>query len=283
MGQGYRKIVKSGEQLEIYTYSKELNVSRPKRHTRKNKRQAKSKTDSGASNAYRRIKSIQRARQGFLRLVKANLQSDIFPALATFTCYEQLTIEEAYEALRQFFTTLRGRYPDLRYISVPEWQKRGNIHFHALVWGIDPRAIFDEVPTYYRKKLKRKTFEYYSEFCDFHGFKLGNERGTRDLQRCWGRGYFDILSATNSSGALAGYLAKYLVKGLADRRLGNQRAYSSSHNVYRPISKGSNGLIDCTDEYLDYLEAGEKELQKISQYDTLWLGSCVYESFKITS
>jgi len=279
---GYIKLVKSGDLVQVYKYQKDY-VYRPPRKTNKRKRISKKEAHIRAFNQYRLGRSIQRARKGFFLLVNANLQRDTPPTFATFTFNEDIEIEMGYRATQVFFKELRKRFGDhIRYISVPEWQKGGRLHFHALIWGLQPRIVFDEVPFYYRKKLRRKRFEQFSQFCAIHGYEPSDARGTRELQRLWARGYVDLLGATSSGAGIAGYMAKYLVKGLADVRLANSRGYSASRNIHRPTTYGLNGL----DEDVFFLkeEFGGKdlELQKTSSYDTLYLGSCIHETLKIS-
>lgn len=269
---GYKKAIESNTFLEIYEYEKDY-VYSGKRNYRKNKRKGKKGDDPRSFVKYRRIRSIQRARQSFFRLVEANLQKDSFPALATFTCFEEHTLPQAYAALTNFFKNIREVAPLLSYIAVPEWQKRGTIHFHALVWGIDPKTIFDEVPWHYRAITNRKRYDAFIQFCLLHGFKPENTRGTRYFQRSWGRGFFDIIGTTNNSRALAAYMAKYLVKGLADPRLSNNRAYSSSHNVLRPWTIGTND----DDEFSYMIQNKDMSVDFQKVYDTLYLGRCVYK------
>lgn len=285
----YIKKIESGNLTEIYEYQKPLNVHREKRSYTKNKRgsqvlidyrnsaKRETKAISTPLVRYRLGRSISRARQSFFRLVSANLEEDSLPALATFTCYENLSLEEAYKALKNFFTQIRASYPRVKYIAVPEWQKRGTIHFHALVWGIDPKAILHEIPYHYRVNANAKKRERYLEFCVHYGFDPKSARGTRNLQRQWARGFFDIVGATDNSLKIAGYMAKYLAKGLADARLSNNRAYSSSHNVKRPRTETSNADF----EYYYHLEQNvDKYNLKEKTYATLWLGMCKYQSYQ---
>lgn len=246
MAQGYTRIIQSGEMVEIYQYSKKLNVDRQKRNYSRNKRTAQKSTDCRTIVKYRSGRSIQRARQSFFRLVATNLSQDLKPTFGTFTCYESLPLDTAYKALANFFQSVRRFYPHVSYIAVPEWQKRGSIHFHALIWGL---------PTNDVKK----------------------ERTTRNYQRLWARGYLDFRIADNRSHAIAGYMAKYLVKGLEDPRLANNRAFSTSRNIRRSNSAGSNTLS----YYLDTLVPEDKELVKARAYDTLWLGTCEYRNYKL--
>jgi len=240
----YTKIIQSGNQIEVYKYSKKLNVHRQKRNYRKNKRFKKTKNDSRPARQYRSIKSIQRARSSFFRLVAANLETAELPAFITLTfAGNETDIRYAYQCLNKYTANLRKVYPRLSYIVVPEWQKRGALHFHCLTWGTS-------------------------------GKDHETEHQTRNHQRLWARGYVDVRAAKNNNLAIAGYMAKYLVKALEDTRLSNQRAYSTSRNIKRPTAAGSNQLS----EYMDVIMPDSKDLKinKVKNYDTMWLGSCEY-------
>lgn len=275
----YQRIVQSGDTWEVYEYSKPYNVSRSTRNYRKNKRKSQKTLNNRTIAKYRSRRSILRARQGFFRLVQANLSKDTFPALATFTIYEDVSLEEAYKSVRAFFKRISKDFPSIRYIVVPEWQKRGTLHFHALLWGINPEAILHEVPYYYRVRSNSKKYQRYIQFCNFYGFEPTVARGTRYFQRCWAKGFFDIVGATDNSLRIASYMAKYLVKGLGDPRLSNQRAYTTSHNVKRSRSEGANGLLDDEDLRVVSGEDGFV-LDFTKEYDTLWLGTCTYKVYK---
>jgi hypothetical protein len=238
----YTKVIQAGDQIEVYQYQKKLNVSRQKRNYRKNKRRSKKENDSRNFTQYRTNRSIQRARQSFFRLVAANLHKDKKLAFVTLTTFEQkLDLKYGYQALRFFWKNVRRLRPELKYILVPEWQKRGALHYHCLVWGLTDSDVY-------------------------------GEKRTRNFQRCWARGFVDVRFAKNSNLAIAGYMAKYLVKALEDSRLSNQRAYSCSRNVERPSEAGSNQLIDL----LDVVLPDNKKIVKHKIYDTLWLGECNY-------
>jgi hypothetical protein len=131
-------------------------------------------------------------------------------------------------------------------VLVPEFQKRGAVHFHALYWGL-PEALF------------RK------------------ERETRTLSRLWGHG-FVFLKETDGHEKLAFYLAKYFTKAYQDPRLRNQKSYVASRNVKRPIvQKGPFIMSMVLDEY------GVTEEPLVDRtYTTKWLGEGRYRLFQLT-
>jgi hypothetical protein len=275
---GYQRYIVAGPYVDVATYSKDY-VYRPPRHTKKRKRVSKKEANRRVTTVYRSGRSIWRARQSFFLLVASNLQKDIYPTFLTFTLEQDLTIEEGYVALRFFFKTLNKRFGrDVRYICVPEWQKSGKLHFHALAWGVDSRTVFDEIPRYYTAKFRGNRRRRFIQFCELYGYDPASARGTRYLQGCWGRGFIDVLGTTKNTLGIAGYMAKYLVKGLSDPRLANTRAYSTSHNIFRPLKTGFNSShhgSEIMGEYIDTLVNIEKQ----ATYDTLYLGKCYRTTF----
>jgi len=208
---GYTRIVRMGEITEVYQYEKDY-VQENKRDYTQNNRRASTARERDSIIRPRSTASIKRAKTAFIRLVTANIQREILPAFFTLTIERQTPLEVGYAYLTDFWKHVKRKYGNnIRYIGVPEWQTRGVLHFHFLVWDI-PRESTDN-----------KT-----------------ERSTRDFQRHWYRGFCDVRNATHSSGRLAGYLAKYLTEALNDTRLGNRRAYTSSRSVHRPSVEKSN-------------------------------------------
>jgi len=236
---GYTKIIQSGLCTEIYQYEKNHVVQKHKIGTRRS-RQASVRRKQNI----RTGSSIQRAKTNFFRLVESNLERDRRPLFLTLTVFQTTTIKDAYVNLKAFARKLRKFYGAFEYISVPEWQPvSGKIHFHMLV--------FSELPKW-------------------------DERVERNFQRLYLRGYVDSSRAYDSSPRIASYMAKYMAKALQDERLGNQRAFSSSHGIKRSVSTGSNSL----DQYADMILSPDDELVHLRSYDTMYLGRCVYKKLK---
>jgi len=239
---GYTRIIKSGEQIEIYKYEKEY-VHTNKRNYKKNTRRASFPSGSDHDVPTRTKRSMQRAKQLFIRLVASNLQGQAKPAFLTLTIEKKVSLEVGYAYLRSFWNRLKKHIHGISYIGVPEWQERGALHFHFLVWGLPTKTI-------------------------------KSERFARNVQRQWYRGFVDLRHTKNRSLGLAHYLAKYLVSTLSDSRLGNRRAYTCSRNILRPYTIASNKLPNNLD-----LTPGDNFQTDTSTYDTLWLGSCEYTRY----
>ena len=128
--------------------------------------------------------------------------------------------------------------------SVPEFQKRGAVHFHCLFWGL-PHDIF----------LK--------------------EKKDRTIAKIWEHGFVDIIK-TDGHGKLSSYLAKYMAKAFVDKHLKNQKAYVSSRNICRPVVD-KNAIASF---YL-YQHTKETDLPILdNSYKTKWTGQCRHRWFK---
>jgi len=258
----YVKLILSGDLVEEYEYELSPNPDRLKR-TRKPRRRV--------FTVERRADSIKACRRAFSRLVRANLETA--PALATLTIVEVGSISDAYREYTLFGKRMRTMFgKDLRMIAVPEFQKRGAVHFHVLIWGL-PSALpclfsksfyFDATGKRHRKHI-----------CPV---ERACERNTRTVANIWARGYVDIVE-TDGSPKLSTYLAKYMQKAMHDVRLVGKRAYSATRNVLRPLSLNTSFQVAYARDEL----IGDNTLDSLKEYDTLFLGRCVYKRYLIKS
>jgi len=187
--------------------------------------------------------------------------------LLTLTMLSILSLKASRLILRRFLARVQREYgKSVRYIAVPEWQKRGAVHFHVLLWGLPEQSACSG----YVKKSRGKS--YFVETC--HPDKPC-ERYTRHLQHLWLRGFCDLIE-TDGSPKLAGYLAKYLQKGLLDKRLGCERSYSVSSNILRPLSISAPGPFE-----RDMRIGVDNPPVQVHEFQTQWLGRCVYQRFNV--
>jgi len=235
---GYVKTVCSGNVLEIYEYEKSL---APRIYRKK-------KGSRGLAKSFaRRRDNVERLKKAFVRLVLSNLGGTETPLFFTFTMVEVVRVERAYRLFTECISRLRRVYgKHFRYIAVPEFQKRGAVHFHALFWG-----------------FKEKTIE--------------NERMYRTIQNIWARGYVDCIY-TDGSPKLAFYVAKYMQKALYDKRLLGQKSYCASRNVRRPIVLSSAQVLNYSSDIFG-VDVDIAVPEKVRDFQTKWLGSCRYRKF----
>jgi len=161
-----------------------------------------------------RIRSNQRAKMRILSLIPENF-TDHNLCFITLTFKENLQLPKvANKALTSFIRKLR-RAPeltnDLRYIAVPEVQKRGAIHFH-IVTNISDYIPYENLVKYWTRSIDQNS-------------EILEKGGYIKIKRYEGRNVQDI----------AVYLSKYLTKsGNFTEIFNGQKIYMTSRNLKRP-------------------------------------------------
>jgi len=238
----YTKVIQSGDLIEVFQYEKFPNPPRKKRSRRR----------KGASIGRRYHRNVYRAQRNFSRLVRANLfglKRMGAPVLLTLTMLRVVSIEEAWAVYTSFCARFkRGRRDPLYLVGVPEFQKRGAVHFHALVWGLTNEEII-------------------------------GERDTRRIQISWREGYVDIVP-TDGSPKLATYLSKYMLKAVRDYRLNGKKAYSASRGVMRSVSLSTEFAVDTAFEAWG-INVDSVPLT-VASYRTEYLGTCNYKTYSLS-
>jgi len=128
----------------------------------------------------------------------------INPLFLTLTFRENVTdvttarIEFKKFVLRFNYTFYERSASDLCYVAVPEFQKRGAVHYHCVLFNV-----------------------------------LRDVHSSLDYEKIWGNGFIKI-NSVNDTEHLTNYVAKYLTKDNLDDRLFSRRHFYSSRNVRRP-------------------------------------------------
>lgn len=252
---GYSKIIIYGNNLEVYEYEKDIVklLGRIKR-SRKRNPDGESVEIDGENTLSRQEKlgkrqdNARRASLAFRRVVASNLGGSTRPVLLTLTYGDNFTdLKGAYKHFSSFIQSLRYKFKKtFKYVCVPEFQKRGAVHFHALVWGLSKKLVLQE-------------------------------RKTRTLAEIWARGFI-YLKETDGDEKLSFYLSKYMAKAFVDPRLKNQKCYVASRNVERPeVIVGASPAWPILEDY------GINESFPVvdREYETKWLGKGRYRLFKI--
>lgn len=142
----------------------------------------------------RRRKS--RALETIFSVVESNFTNSKKCVFLTLTFCDNLTdLKEALRLWHIFCVQFRKVYPDFKFIGVPEFQKRGAVHFHFII----------NLPWIDRKILSKY----------------------------WRHGYPFVKKIYNTKG-LGVYLSKYITKNLGDHRLTGFRSFYSSRGLIRP-------------------------------------------------
>lgn len=151
-------------------------------------------------------KNIIRSKLECQRLAKANI--DDWKTFITLTFAKNIIdIKLANKRFRYFIDKVQRIKKDLKYICIPEFQKRGATHYHLLT-NID---IFDKKLIYLQEDNNK-----------FFHIKY------------WNDGFTSVEILTGDVKKIIGYIAKYMTKDI-DNRLFNCHRYFFSRNLNRPV------------------------------------------------
>lgn len=247
----YSKVIRSGKMVEIFHYQyppKNLYGIRRKKQNTKGTRTIRR----------RRTNNIFNTRRNFIRLIWANTSTTNPPTFVTLTFAQVLSYETSSILFTKFLARLRRKHgKQFRCIAVPEYQKRGALHFHCLFYDL-PIDLEKEAP-HWETTADSRSMESVT-------------RGTRYLQRLWLYGYVDCL-ATDGHHALALYFSKYMSKSMQDIRISGKKAYYTTRNCLRPML--AKGYI--VDEYMDTLVDIHSPTLQEREYKTDFMGRCNYK------
>jgi len=238
-------VILSGNYVEVLTYEKPIPVKSTDR--RWNSTKSTSNQRGHRDITKRAVFSLRRARRNFIRIARSNLTGTDKPAFLTLTFAANVDLDTAAPLFNVFAKKLSYHFPGIRYLAVPEFQKRGAVHYHCLVWGIPQKTIL-------------------------------YERYSREIAGIWNHGFIDVLQ-TDGSQKLAAYMAKYLLKAMQDSRLVGRRVYNASRNILRPIFNLPQTVLD----NIETVFGGPVDKQVLTdrQYPTDWRGWCRYQLIKL--
>jgi hypothetical protein len=196
------KLIISGHRIELYQYQNFVK-SRPKWKKRKVvKRRSKEQVIEQAKNnnevnfkmEIMRHSSLRRTRARITRLINSNEDMKTF---ITLTFKDNFTdLFEANEIFKKFIKRLKWQFPKLKYLAVPEFQKRGAVHYHLLI-NVD---------------------------------YIENDK----LAEIWGQG-FVMINKVRHVNNLGLYISKYICKDLFDVRYFGMRKILCSKNLEQPM------------------------------------------------
>lgn len=186
------KLIKSGEMFEVYVYEKAV------RYGSTGKKRVSTQRKKSSRSEEHRARNIVRAGFTLKRLAFLNFsENDKFITL-TFNNEQIFDINNLRECLpfyQKFLRRLRIKYKKLKFITVPEFQKRGAVHYHVLC----------NIPNVYQE----------------------------EMHKLWPYGFSKVL-AVESTTHLAFYLSKYLRKRFDDPRKQGHRLFYTSRGLERP-------------------------------------------------
>lgn len=217
------KLIKCGNYIQIYKYEEKHMKKNDSLSPLKEKRpllaKINNKTNLKEKENIIRTDNIFRSKLSLQRLAKANIES--FQTFITLTFAENVTnIKEANKTFNTWRTQIKKEFSDFKYICVPEFQKRGAVHYHLIT------NLF----------LNNKLI-----------ILQENKKNCYDV-KFWKHGFSSVYSL-NGINAVA-YISKYLTKNI-DNRLFSHKRYFYSKNLIIPKVEY---LIYNDNKSLDYIQ-----------------------------
>lgn len=197
----------------------------------------KSGRQSSCSDGVIRSDSLLRTRNDLIGYASEH-ESD-WKSFLTLTFSDIVSLDDGNVKFRNFIKQIRKTFPDLMYLCVPEYQKRGSIHYHLLT-NLPCDSVF--IPKRDLKKLwsdnekKWRFLEYYDIPYWSHGFSSA----------------FDINLADDKFN-IALYITKYLYKDI-DNRLFGRNKILKSNNLRKPFVDRLNKNNTCFQIAMNYIQ-----------------------------
>jgi len=245
-GNGYKKSVKYDQMI----MTRKSGIERAGIDSAIKKRIAtRSKNKKSEELQVIRPDSLTRTKNKILDLVLAN--NDEWISFITLTFKKNLgDVTVANKKFANWVRQVKRAFPGFKYLGVPEFQKRGAIHYHILTNIPVGSALIPK-----REQLKTKTKKGF-RFIDYYDLPY------------WSYGFssaFDITS-TDSNFNVGLYMCKYLYKDIDNRLWGRRKILKSSNLLTPTVRKmNSNYCIDYAFEEMDF----QNSYNAISSYHML--------------
>ena len=225
------KILKCGDYIQLYFFK---NKHFRKKENLENELIKEKNINRLGEKKFLEYKNILRAKFNLQRIVKSN--ESVFKTFITLTFEENITdIKEANKQFNYWVSNIRKRRKkDFAYVCVPEYQKRGAVHYH-LMTNVEITDTSVIIPQKLRNKKTSKLKKLYDVVY-------------------WNSGYSSVFDLKNIDNVTA-YITKYMTKDY-DNRLFGFRKYHYSRNLIVPKEE----FIDINDlnqfNYLKKLTKG---------------------------
>ena len=199
-----------------------------------------------ASKLENAVRSMNRSKNNLMDILKSN-EFNFFVTL-TFdkTKIDRLDDNKTRKAFTQWANNITRNLPNLIYVAVPEYHKKGGLHFHLLIGGATAEDLGLE------DSGKR--------------VKSGRCKGQIIFNVSkWNRKGFSTATEILDINAVKFYLSKYLTKSKVDPRFYNKKRFYVSRNIKRP--QVEKFAFPCTDTF-DIFDSIIKEDYNIDYEDT---------------
>ena len=161
-------------------------------------------------------KNVIRSKLSCQRIAKANIK--YWETFITLTFENNITdIKVANKEFKYFIDKVRRIKKDFKYIAIPEFQKRGAVHYHLLT----NIPLEDKQLIYAQKDNKKyKHIKY------------------------WNCGFNNVQKIKGDTKKIIGYISKYMTKDIDNRLFGKKRYLFS-----KSLTKPKEFYIDMNKEY----------------------------------
>lgn len=185
-------------------------------------------------------RSITRAKQSIQAYCKVNSFS--WFVTLTFSSDKdvvanRLDDEETISLFKKWRKAVKRSFPQMVYLAVPEYHKKGGIHFHILVGGLTAQ----DLKLSFYKTMYNKSGEPYDVF------SVG----------AWSFGY-STATKIRYPERVSSYICKYLTKQDLDIRFYRRNRFYHSDNILKPVIISWNEDAPCCD--VEYFKSEDVEL-----------------------
>jgi hypothetical protein len=201
-----KRVIVSGEMMEFYEYEKP--IMKDYKDDRKTGRKTQGATTE-ETKAENRLKTLRRDRTAVRRFINANISAwGEYPKFITLTFAENVTdlrsANYEWKKVRQRLEYEVGK--KLEYLAVPEFQKRGAVHYHVILFNMPyvPHTLLVEI---------------------------------------WGKGqiWINAIEHVTNVGA---YVTSYMTKDADDSRYIGEKRYFRSRGLVKPLVIEDKKIIE---------------------------------------
>ena len=160
-----------------------------------------------------------------------------FKTFITLTFKDNITdLDYANKQFNNSMRSIKRIYPTFMYLGVPEFQKRGAVHYH----------IMTNLKTTDTKVIQKQE----------------NKKDMYDIKQ-WVHGYSSVfdLSLTDDKFSVAAYLTKYFYKDISTRLIGRKKILKSQ-NLDKPNEKHFRSNSNELQNYQNYLTKYKTQTKK---------------------
>lgn len=227
------KIIRCGDYLQVYFFD---NIKSKSNDDLKEKSFNIKSVDTDnlykvASNEPKQIllSNAIRSNLACQRIAKTNRNE--WESFITLTFKENITdIAKANKIFGSWVSNVRKLKKDFKYLAVPEFQKRGAVHYHILSnLGLEDKKVI----------LEQKTKKGKAENCD-----------TLYDVKFWSKGFVRVDFIKGDYKKIYSYICKYMTKDIDNKLFGKKR-YFYSQNLQKPTTEFLN-LSDT--KHLEYFK-----------------------------